>query len=83
MSWSTEAAFPVLLSFSFLIDPDIFSFVIHFLLLNVPNMHDAQIGTSFFKSIIFIEGIQVSLFLTYILCGGEIFFHDRILIHVI
>ena len=31
--------------------PDFFPSVIHCLLLDVPNMHDAQIGTSSFKSI--------------------------------
>ena len=44
-SWSTYTSASVLLSVSFLMDPYLFPFVIHFLLLSVPNIHDAQIGT--------------------------------------
>ena len=49
-SWSTDTAYPVLLSVYFFMDPDLFSFVLHCLLLAVTNMHDVQRGTSSFKS---------------------------------
>ena len=50
-SWSNETPYSELLLFSFLMDPDLFPFSIHFLLLSVPNMHDAQRGTLSLKSI--------------------------------
>ena len=45
-SWSTETSAPGLLSFYFPVDPYVFPFVIHWLILVVPNIHDAQRGTS-------------------------------------
>ena len=50
-SWSTETAAPGLLSVSFLIDTDLFPFVLHCILLAVTNMHGAQRGKSYFKYI--------------------------------
>ena len=46
----TETPYPLLLSFYFLMEPYLLPFVIHCLLLSVPNMHNAQKGTSSFKS---------------------------------
>ena len=47
---STETPDPGLLSVSFLIEPYLFTFVIHLLLLVVTNLHDSQIVISSFKS---------------------------------
>ena len=41
-SWSTETADTSLLSVSFLMDPDLYPFLINCLLLSVPNINDAQ-----------------------------------------
>ena len=49
--WYTDNTSPELLSVSFLMDPDLFCFVIHLILLYVPNMYDSQRGISSFKSI--------------------------------
>ena len=49
-SWSTKTTSHGLLSFYFLMDPYLFLFVLHLLLLAIPNMHDAQRSTSSFKS---------------------------------
>ena len=48
-SWSTETPYPGVLSVSLLMDPDFLPLVLNFLLLAVPNIHDAQRGTSSFK----------------------------------
>ena len=50
-SWSTETPDPGLLSVFSLIDPDLFPFVIHCLLLDVPNIHDTKRGTLSFEYI--------------------------------
>ena len=50
-SWSTETPYPGLFSVSFLMDPYLFPFVLHFLLLVVTNTHDSQRGTLSLKSI--------------------------------
>ena len=44
-TWSTETPYPGLLSVSFLMDPDLFPFVLYYLILAVPNMHDEKKGT--------------------------------------
>ena len=49
-SWYTETVSSGLLSVSFLIDSYLFHFVIHWLLISVPNIHGAQRGTSSLKS---------------------------------
>ena len=49
-SWSTETPSPALLSVHFLMGPNFFPFVTHFLILGVPKVHDAKRGTSFLKS---------------------------------
>ena len=49
-SWSTETDGHGLLSISFLMDPCFSPFVIHWLLIDVPNMHSKQRGTSSLKS---------------------------------
>ena len=48
-SWYIEAEAPGFFSVSFLVYPDIFPLVLSFLILDVPNMHDAQRVTSSFK----------------------------------
>ena len=48
-SWSTGTPDPGLLSVSFLMDPYLSPFVIHFLILSFPNIQDAKICTSLFK----------------------------------
>ena len=48
-SWSTETAAPSLLSVYLHVDPYFFLFVTHLRLLSVPNIHDAQRSTSFFR----------------------------------
>ena len=50
-SWYTDTAAPGLFSVSLLLESYLFPFVIHWLLLDFPNMHDSQRGTSYFKSI--------------------------------
>ena len=49
-SWSTETKAPGLLPVSFPVDPDFLPFFLRYLLLDVPNMHDAHRFTSSFKS---------------------------------
>ena len=49
-SWSSDNANPELLSVYFLVDPYFLPFFLHCLLLSSPNMHNAQRGTSYFKS---------------------------------
>ena len=49
-SWSTKTAYPSLLSVSLRMDPDFFHFVLNCCLLAVPNMHDSQRGTLYFRS---------------------------------
>ena len=48
-SWSTDTESPGLLSAYLCMDPYFFTFVLHFHLLDVPNMHDVQRCTSYFK----------------------------------
>ena len=48
-SWSTDTEAPELLLVSLIIDTDLFLFVIYFLLLGVPNIHNEQRGASYFK----------------------------------
>ena len=48
-SWSTEIPATGLLSVSFLMNPNLFPFVIHSLLLAVTKVHDAQGCKSYFK----------------------------------
>ena len=50
-SWSTETRAPVFLSFYFFVEPYVLPFVVHLILLVIPKMHDAQRGTSSFKSL--------------------------------
>ena len=50
-SWSNETPYPILVSVSFLVDHYFFPSFLYFLLLDVPNMHDAHRVTSSFKSI--------------------------------
>ena len=49
-SWSTETPTTGLLLDYFLMNPDLFPFVVSFLLLVVPNIYDTQRGTSISKS---------------------------------
>ena len=48
-SCSNENSAPGLLLVSFLMDPDLFYFIIHCLLIAVPNIHVAKRGTLSFK----------------------------------
>ena len=50
-SWFTETTAPGLLPVSLHMDPDLFHFFIQCRLLDVPNTHAAQRGTSSFRSI--------------------------------
>ena len=43
--WYNGTPAPVLLLLSFIMEPDLFHFVIHCLLLDVTNMQDSQRGT--------------------------------------
>ena len=49
-SWSTETPYPGLLLVYLLMDTDSLPFVLHWILLAVPNIHDTKRGTSSFKS---------------------------------
>ena len=48
-SWSNETTYTASFSVSLIMDTYFFPFVIHCFLLDVPNMHNAQRGTSSFK----------------------------------
>ena len=50
LSWSTDNPSCGFLGFSFLMDPNFLPFVVRYLLLDVPNMHEAHRFTSSFKS---------------------------------
>ena len=50
-TWSTDTPDHGLLSVSFLMNPELFPFVLHFLFFAFTNINDSQIGTSSFKSI--------------------------------
>ena len=50
-SWSTEPTYPGLLSVYFLMDPDLFPFVLHYHLLSVTNTNNKQRSTQSFRSI--------------------------------